>query len=46
MNGEQKAEFCKQAKVPQDVSLEFEDFEKFYEDRKALLAEKIRQMLG
>ena len=46
MNDEQKVEFRKQAMIPQDVSLEFEDFEKFYEARKALLAEKIRQMLG
>ncbi|MDQ0087611.1 uncharacterized protein with ParB-like and HNH nuclease domain [Paenibacillus anaericanus] len=46
MNDEQKAGFCKQAIIPQDVSLEIEDFEKFYEARKAILAEKIRELLG
>lgn len=46
MNDEQKEEFYKQAMIPQDVSLEIEDFEKFYEARKAILAEKIRELLG
>jgi hypothetical protein len=46
MNDEQKAEFCKQAMIPQDVSLELEDFEKFYEERKAILTEKMRELLG
>ena len=46
MNDEQKAEFCKQAMIPQDVSLEIEDFEIFYEKRKAILTEKIRELLG
>lgn len=46
MNDEQKAEFCKQAMIPQDVSLKIEDFEKFYETRKTILAEKIRELLG
>ena len=46
MNDEQKAEFCKQAIIPQDVSLEIEDFEKFYEARKAILMERIRELLG
>lgn len=46
MNDEQKAEFCKQAMIPQDVSLEIEDFEKFYEARKAILTERIRELLG
>lgn len=45
MNDEQKVEFCKQAMIPQDVSLEIEDFEKFYEERKAILAERIRDLL-
>lgn len=40
MNDEQKAEFCKQAMIPKDVSLEIEDFEKFYEARKAILTEQ------
>ncbi|MFS0882202.1 DUF262 domain-containing protein [Metabacillus niabensis] len=46
MNDEQKVEFYKQAMIPQDVSLEIEDFEKFYEARKSMLAEKIRELLG
>lgn len=46
MNDEQKAEFYKQSMIPQDVSLEIEDFEKFYEARKAILTEKIRGLLG
>ena len=46
MNDEQKVEFCRQAMIPQDVSLEIEDFEKFYEARKVILAEKIRELLG
>lgn len=46
MNDEQKAEFCKQAMIPKDVSLEIEDFEIFYEKRKAILTEKIRELLG
>jgi uncharacterized protein with ParB-like and HNH nuclease domain len=46
MNDEQKAEFCKQAMIPQDVSLELEYFEKFYEARKAILTERIRKLLG
>lgn len=46
MNDEQKAEFCKRAMIPQDVSLEIEDFGMFYEKRKAILTEKIRELLG
>lgn len=46
MNDEQKANFYKQAMIPQDSSLEIEDFEKFYEARKTILAEKIRELLG
>lgn len=46
MNNEQKAEFYSQAMIPQDISLEIDDFEKFYENRKAILAEKIRELLG
>lgn len=45
MNDEQKAEFFKQAMIPQNILLEIEDFEKFYEARKAILTEKIRALL-
>jgi hypothetical protein len=41
-----KVEFYKQAMIQQDVSLEIEDFEKFYDARKSILAEKIRELLG
>lgn len=46
MNDEQKAEFYKQAIIPQDVSLEIESFEVFYNKRKEILAVKIRELLG
>lgn len=46
MNEEQKAIFCQQALIPEGVSLELENFGEFYDKRKALLADKIRQLLG
>jgi len=46
MNDMQKEEFHKQAMISQDMSLEIEDFEKFYEARKAILTERIRELLG
>lgn len=46
MNDEQKASFCRETLIPEDVSLELEDFEVFYEKRKALLTSKIRLLLG
>lgn len=46
MNGEQKAIFRKQALIPDGVSLELEYFEEFYEQRKALLTMKVRELLG
>ena len=46
MNDEQKVEFNKQAMIPKDISLEIEDFEKFYEARKAILTVRIRELLG
>ena len=45
MNNEQKELFYKQALIPRDVSLEFDDFEEFYEKRKQLLKEKIIELL-
>ncbi len=45
MNDEQKDEFCHQAMIPKDVSFEIEDFEKFYEARKAIFSERIRELL-
>lgn len=45
MNNEQKAEFCKQAIIPEGVSLELENFDEFYEKRKVILATRIHQLL-
>lgn len=46
MNDEQKAEFRKQAIIPDGVSLELEQFDDFYEKRKAVLMDRIRALLG
>lgn len=46
MNDEQKATFHKEALIPDDISLELDNFEEFYEKRKELLIAKIRQLLG
>lgn len=46
MNDEQKAQFLKQSFIPQDVSLELDNFEEFYEKRKTILVEKLRELLG
>lgn len=46
MNDEQKAVFRKEALIPDGVSLELEHFGEFYEKRKALLMDKLRQLLG
>jgi uncharacterized protein with ParB-like and HNH nuclease domain len=46
MNDMQKAEFYKNSIIPNEVSLEIEEFGKFYEARKKLLGEKIRELLS
>lgn len=46
MNDDQKAKFCKEAIISGNVSLEFEHFDEFFEKRKAILTEKIPQLLG
>lgn len=46
MNDNQKAEFLKQAMIPEGVSLELEHFEEFYGKRKAILFDKLRVLLG
>ena len=46
MNDQQRAAFREEAMIPDSVSLEFEDFESFYNARKALLTDKIRELLG
>ena len=45
MNDEQKALFRKQALIPDGVSLELDHFDEFYEKRKAILVQKIRDLL-
>lgn len=45
MTDEQKQAFYKKSIIPQDVSLEFDNFEEFYEKRKELLKEKILELL-
>lgn len=46
MNDEQKIAFCKEAIIPENVSLELDNFEEFYEKRRVILSEKIKQLLG
>ena len=45
MNDEQKVKFCKEAFIPDGVSLELEYFEEFYE-KKNYFDRKIRALLG
>jgi len=46
MNDEQRVIFFEESLIPNDVSLEFENFDIFYEARKKVLTEKIRELLG
>lgn len=46
MNDEQRAEFRKQAMIPDGVSLEIECFGDFYDKRKELLAARIQALLS
>ena len=46
MNEAQRETFCKQAIIPEGVSLEIDHFGEFYERRKTLLITKIRELLG
>lgn len=46
MDEAQKAIFRKRGLIPENVSLEIENFEEFYDARKKLLAEKIRHILN
>ena len=46
MNEKQREEFCAHALIPQTASLEFSHFEEFYEQRKALMAQRIRNLLA
>ena len=46
MNEEQQSLFIKQAFIPENVSMEFEYFENFYEERKKILTKKLKELLG
>jgi len=46
MDDKQKEDFHNEAIIPIDISLKIEDFENFYEARKKMLAEKIRDILA
>lgn len=46
MNKEQKTIFYRQALIPEEVSLEIEHFDEFYEARKELLAKRIKALLN
>ena len=46
MNEEQQTLFKKQAFIPENVSMEFEYFEDFYEERKKILTKKLKEILG
>ena len=46
MNDAQKADFYKQAIIPEGVSLEIEHFEELFNKRKEMLAARIKALLG
>jgi len=46
MNETQKQVFLEQAMIPEGVSLEIEHFDDFYNKRKALMKEKLIQLMG
>ena len=46
MKDTEKVEFYEQAFIPKYISLEFEKFDEFYEKRKAILTDKLRELLG
>ena len=45
MDETQQQLFYTQAMIPEGVSLELDDFETFYNERKKLLVEKIRSLV-
>jgi len=45
MTDEQRTNFFEKAMIPNNISLEIEHFDKFYEARKKVLAAKIRELL-
>lgn len=45
MDQEQQISFRREALIPDGISLELEDFDVFYEHRKALMAQQLRELL-
>ncbi len=45
MNSEQQKVFYEQALIPENVSLELENFEEFYNARRLILEKKIRELI-
>ncbi len=46
MDQEQQIAFRREALIPEGISLELEDFDAFYEQRKALMAQRLRELLS
>jgi hypothetical protein len=46
MNEEQRCLFKKQSMIPENVSLEIDYFDAFFEERKCLLIEKLKELFG
>lgn len=46
MNDEQREKFCVQAMIPEGISLSIDHFEEFYNNRKEILAKRIKKLLG
>ena len=46
MTSEQQEKFRKQAMLPEGVSLDIQNFGDFYEARKEILREKLKDLLG
>jgi len=44
-NNDDRVKFMKDNYIPNDVSLELKDFERFYEKRKEILRDKIKEVL-
>lgn len=45
MDQEQQSAFRKEAMIPDNTSLELENFETFYEQRKLLMSKRLRELL-
>lgn len=45
MDSEQQSTFRKEAMIPDNTSLELENFDTFYEQRKLLMSKRLRELL-